>query len=212
MMIKIYYASLEEPLSDIDFQTKMKLLPLMMQNKILRLRCSVDQQASLIGKLLLKKGLMDLGFQHLFAQVQYSSYGRPYVNDELDFNISHSGCYVVCAFSVGGRIGVDIEQVRILDVEDFKRVFHKDEWIAIQSAENRYQVFFDYWTAKESVIKAIGKGMSIPLKSILVSNQQSIFEDLVWHHKQILLFEQCICQIACDKQIGHVDLYEMKFQ
>lgn len=211
MMIKIYYASLEQPLSNIDFQTKMKLLPLMMQNKILRLRHSVDQQVSLIGKLLLKKGMMDLGFEHLFAQVQYSSYGRPYVDDELDFNISHSGCYVVCAFSVGGSIGIDIEQVRVLDMKDFKRVFHKEEWADIQSAVNRYQVFFDYWTAKESVIKAVGKGMSIPLKSIFVSNKQSIFEDSVWHHKQILLFEHCICQIASDKLIDDVELYEMKF-
>ncbi|MEN5086510.1 4'-phosphopantetheinyl transferase superfamily protein [Sphingobacterium faecium] len=211
MMIKIYYASLEQPLSNTDFQAHMQLLPRLMQDKISRLKRLEDQQVSLIGKLLLKKGLMDLGFEHVFAQVQYSSYGRPYVDDELDFNISHSGCYVVCAFSVGGTIGVDIELVRELDMQDFERVFHHEEWAAIQSAENRYRFFFDYWTAKESVIKAIGKGMSIPLKSIFVSNQQSIFKESVWYHKQILLFDQCICQIASDKLIDDVDLYEMKF-
>ncbi|MDR2383938.1 MAG: 4'-phosphopantetheinyl transferase superfamily protein [Prevotellaceae bacterium] len=33
---------------------------------------------------------------------------------------------------------------------------------------NPFFTFYDYWTIKESVIKAEGRGLSIPLKNIFV--------------------------------------------
>src|SRR5262249_53602429 len=98
-----------------------------------------------------------------------NDYGRPRVCQpsfgDLDFNVAHSGGIAVCL--VGrGIIGVDVEDL-------FRRVllYVVDQYFSAtevqslmqQPTQLRTRRFYEYWTLKESYIKARGLGLSLPL-------------------------------------------------
>lgn len=86
---------------------------------------------------------------------------------DLRFNLSHTEDFIVCAITRHNAIGVDIEHTPrdndILAIAD--RYFSPLEVDALFSLPEEAQRsrFFDYWTLKESYIKACGLGLAIPL-------------------------------------------------
>jgi len=107
----------------------------------------------------------------------YSSEGKPSLDarhgSNLRFNVSHSGDIAALAFASGQEIGVDVEMIRRdLDVEEIpKRFFSLAEQtkLAGLSGEEKYQGFFNCWTRKEAYVKAVGSGLSLPLRDFDVS-------------------------------------------
>lgn len=96
--------------------------------------------------------------------------GRPILeNAELHFNLSHSGSSVLIAFSSATPVGVDVEEIReIPDLMAMARShFSMTEIEAIGrlSPAERTAAFFVIWTRKEAFVKAIGRGLSFPLRS-----------------------------------------------
>src|SRR3982751_1295192 len=104
-MIKIYFSSYSKKLSNSDFSAYLNLLPAELEQKIMRFRRWEDQHASLYGKLLLMRGLEEAGLDADLIHLKHTSYGRLYLESTPDFNISHSGFFVVCAFSFQSKIG-----------------------------------------------------------------------------------------------------------
>jgi 4'-phosphopantetheinyl transferase len=102
-----------------------------------------------------------------------SAYGRPEIanrDDEaqaLCFNISHTRGLIALGISRHRALGVDVENVvaRQLSMGIADRFFSPSEAAELASVapERRQDRFFEYWTFKESYIKAKGKGLSIPL-------------------------------------------------
>lgn len=91
-------------------------------------------------------------------------HGKPALADgAVEFNVSHSGERVAIAIA-SAPVGVDIEHDRELrDVLALaKRFFSPSEAAAV---ERDPSLFLSIWTAKESVIKAIGGGLTIELAS-----------------------------------------------
>ena len=98
------------------------------------------------------------------------SVGQPRTPLPLHFNLSNTRGLVACAVSVGHeRVGVDVERLdRKNDLEALAdRYFCPTESRALRTldAASRPRRFFDYWTLKESYIKARGLGLAIPLDS-----------------------------------------------
>jgi len=92
----------------------------------------------------------------------YSSRGKPFVNSNphLNFSISHSAEQLLIAVSADqsvGDLGVDIECIRPIQAIDqlARNSLHP---IEIESGGTSY--FFNYWSAKESLVKALGEGWS----------------------------------------------------
>jgi 4'-phosphopantetheinyl transferase len=101
-----------------------------------------------------------------------NKYGKPFLkgNYGLHFNVSHSEDWIVCAID-NKPVGIDIEKVRPVDLlEIAAQLFSDEEYktLIVKSPEDRQRFFFDLWTLKESYIKAVGTGFSIPLKSFTV--------------------------------------------
>lgn len=106
----------------------------------------------------------------------YGANGKPFVSgleNRFDFNLSHSGGVALYGFTLGHRIGVDVENIdRSLDVESIaSRFFSLEEVAALMAlpARQRRKAFFACWTRKEAYIKARGEGLSFGLKDFTVS-------------------------------------------
>jgi 4'-phosphopantetheinyl transferase len=89
------------------------------------------------------------------------------------FNLSHAGNLALLAVASGGSIGIDIEQVRNMADRDgvARRFFSAAEYQQYLSLapEDRTAGFFRCWTRKEAFIKAIGEGLSRPLRTFDVT-------------------------------------------
>lgn len=85
----------------------------------------------------------------------------------LRFNLSHTDGLIICAITLDDDIGCDIENTTrdndVLAIAD--RYFSPSEIRALFSlpTDQQRSRFFDYWTLKESYIKAWGLGLAIPL-------------------------------------------------
>ena len=102
-----------------------------------------------------------------------NSYGRPEIGNDnpavrrLSFNLSHTSQLVVLAVTADYPIGVDTEDgyTREAPLAVADRFFAPREVTDLRtlSPERQPERFFQYWTLKESYIKARGMGLSIPL-------------------------------------------------
>lgn len=182
MIVKIYYTRFQDPLPQARFQSLLSSLPVEMANRIKRYRRWQDAHAGLFGKLLLQQGLFDNGLNLSLEDLQLTDHQRPYFDlKHFDFNISHSGDYVVCALGFNGRLGIDIEAIRPLDLLDFKSLFHPSEWQQICTAQEPLRAFFSHWTRKEAVIKADGHGLSTPLAEVSSSAEVCTINEKNWY-------------------------------
>jgi len=103
------------------------------------------------------------------------TYGKPELLASpapLQFNISHSRDFALLAFARGGRLGVDVEQVRTLSdaLPLAERNFAAEEvqWLTSTPPQQQPEVFFRIWTRKEAVLKAVGAGLWIDLHGFSV--------------------------------------------
>lgn len=97
----------------------------------------------------------------------------------LRFNLSHTKGLIICAVTLKDDIGCDVEDTtrsnNVLAIADryFSSV-ETEELFSLPKEQQRHR-FFDYWTLKESYIKAWGLGLAIPLKDFSFN----IIDDLV---------------------------------
>ena len=75
-----------------------------------------------------------------------------------DFNLSHAGDFAVAALARGAQIGVDLEVLsRPADIELLgRRVFSESERELVRAGGRG--TFFDLWSRKEALLKALGCG------------------------------------------------------
>lgn len=180
--IDVLYTRFSKQLPGYLFNRYLSLLPFRLQDKNLRYRRWQDRHSHLFGKLLLLEGLKIYGYTDgVLNAVLYNQYSRPYLNGDIDFNISHSGEYVFCAIGKGVRLGIDVEEITQIDFDAFRQVMTKEQWQDIFESEDPRRTFFNYWTIKESVIKADSRGLSIPLLDIHVKESRVDYGNHTWH-------------------------------
>ncbi|WP_346940659.1 4'-phosphopantetheinyl transferase superfamily protein [Clostridium sp.] len=132
-----------------------------------------DKIRTLIGEILIRIIITEnLGIRNDNISFEKNPYGKPYIKEytQFNFNISHSGDFVVCAID-NNPIGVDIEEVKYIEYEDIaKNFFTKNEFDYITRNDSYSSVsrFYEIWTLKESFIKCCGQGLSMPLKSFSI--------------------------------------------
>ena len=101
-------------------------------------------------------------------------YGKPYLKNNqqnIEFNMSHSKDILCIVVTKDEEIGVDIEfKDSSINIEELQNlVFSTQETKYINSLESRAQkrdCFYNLWTLKESMVKAIGLGLSYPINQI----------------------------------------------
>lgn len=132
-----------------------------------------DKIRTLIGEILIRTVITeDLGIRNDNISFKKNQYGKPYLKDypNFNFNISHSGDFVVCAID-NNPIGIDIEEVKYMEYEDIAKNFfatNELDYITKNDPYSSLSRFYEIWTLKESYIKCCGQGLSMPLKSFSI--------------------------------------------
>ena len=105
---------------------------------------------------------------------KYSPRGKPslaerFGGDRIQFSLARSNGYVIYAFTLSRRIGVDLERVVPIESEQIANRFFSDREKAALHALNgneQLEEFFRIWTAKEAYLKACGEGLARPLNEV----------------------------------------------
>jgi 4'-phosphopantetheinyl transferase len=212
-MILILYTQIGEELSSRAWELCLSEMPLPMRTRISRYVRWQDRQAGLFGYLLLSQGLVRYGYPRDYLhRLVWDASGRPFLDVRLDFNISHSGAYAVCALDTEGRVGIDIEEMRQIDIYDFRGQMTAGQWQAIIASENRLAEFFSLWTKKEAVIKADGRGLSIPLDAIITEGEEAFVSGEVWELREVKIADGYCCHLATTGDDPELSLEEVSFQ
>jgi 4'-phosphopantetheinyl transferase len=109
------------------------------------------------------------------GQVSFSAnrFGKPRVTADhpLTFNLSHSRHFAMLAIAIETEVGVDIEDVRPIELEVAQHYFSPVEQaaLALLEGEDWLHGFYRCWTRKEAILKAEGVGLQLPLSSFDVS-------------------------------------------
>lgn len=155
-----------------------------------------------------------------------NAYGRPHIAPEivahypktadLKFNLSHTRGLVVLGVTRGREIGVDVENVgaREVPLEIADQFFAPVEVEALlqQPESSRHDRFFEYWTFKESYVKARGRGLSLPMDrfSFHYPHERAVrlviepdLDDLserwmLWQYRPAADYLLAVCAERCD--------------
>lgn len=178
-MIKVYASKL---LSDDDFAKKEQELKTYAQKstleKIDSFKSLKNKQRKLLGEMLAFKGLeecFNLSSDDIIFS--YGEKGKPMLKDSTNkfFNISHSGDWVICAIS-DKEVGIDIEKIKEARLNVANRYFTASEIKSLNSleAQEQNELFFTFWTVKESYLKYLGTGLTKALNSFDVSISNNV--------------------------------------
>jgi 4'-phosphopantetheinyl transferase len=199
MSIYLYATAYPEPLPAEQFNGLLGLIPATFHQSIGKYRRWQDAHAALLGKILLRTALEKAGQPTDLGRLQYTDWKKPILPAGPQFNISHSGNRVVCILGADARIGIDIELLKPFSFVDFEQQFTPREWAAIQTAPSPVAAFYHFWTAKESIIKADGRGLGIPLQELDLTNPNPIcFDDSCWSVHNLPFFDGYACHMALE--------------
>lgn len=139
----------------------------------LRLRFERDRHERLVSVALVRTALSRYAaIEPADWKFARNEFGRPdpvpgQCEPHLRFNLSHTRGLAACAVTVARDVGCDVECVdRACDTGAIAdRYFSRSELRDLRALprDRRRERFFDYWTLKESYIKARGMGLRIPL-------------------------------------------------
>lgn len=116
------------------------------------------------------------------GEYEINEHGKP-ISENKFFNVSHSHGYVVFVLD-NAPIGIDVEQIRSFNQSLIDFVFNDEEKKYIHDVTS----FFELWTNKEALVKALGTGIKIRPNQIpaLPLNSQRVYEGKKYFNKTII--------------------------
>jgi 4'-phosphopantetheinyl transferase len=152
--------------TEVEVQRMLPLVDEQRRNEALRYRFLFGQFACLKSWLMLKELLKTLGVNDL--KMEHNEHGKPSLvhHPEVHFNLSHckNGIAVVVDFS---PVGIDIESFRKDNIALVSRTMNPAEAEWIYSSSDPVEIFTQFWTQKEAVVKLRGTGIIDDLHHVL---------------------------------------------
>lgn len=157
------------------FKKFYSLMPEYRKNKIDRLSQEKDKILCLGAGILEREVFLENGLGEN-PQIGYEN-GKPILLDfdNVFFNTSHSGEKVITTIS-NLNVGCDIEKIKSERKSISNRCYTKEEQDFVNKFEGRDRdiSFFKIWTLKESFVKNLGAGLTIPFRSFSISLDDGI--------------------------------------
>jgi 4'-phosphopantetheinyl transferase len=178
----------------------------------MRFRLEKHQAFFFLTRILLRK-IIARYLSIIASDIEYviQKKGKPALtNTDLQFNLSHSGDLAVVALTRQAEIGIDIEEKKMTDYLSIaKRFFSADEYNAIaqlSNAEGR-EAFYQIWTRKEALVKAVGEGISmgfnqftVPADPVIQLTNYAFLKKSAWYLATIHIHPGFAASIAtCQK-------------
>ena len=170
----VYLAEVSALSDSALFAAGMERVPESRREKVRALRHEDIRRQSLGAGLLLTLALNERGAEWCDARILESPLGKPYLPDapDIHFSLSHAGIWVMCALG-NAPLGCDVERIGRGSERLAARFFHPEEQAYLTSfgkdTESAWQrAFTRIWTRKESLLKATGTGLSVPMNSFSV--------------------------------------------
>ncbi|MBP3720394.1 MAG: 4'-phosphopantetheinyl transferase superfamily protein [Clostridia bacterium] len=187
------------PLRDPDlFRRWLERMPEPRRQKVNAMRFEEGRCLSLGAGILLDRALAKRGVDGRTVRLAEEEYGRPWLPDypEFHFSLSHAGSWAVCAVGPA-PVGCDVERLGRGDERLVRRFFHPGEREALareKDPEAWDRLFTRIWTRKESYLKAVGRGLSLPLDSFQTLRE----EPGVWYdeHEMAEGYAFCCCGLG----------------
>ncbi|WP_242954225.1 4'-phosphopantetheinyl transferase family protein [Clostridium puniceum] len=180
------------------------------KSKIERFINRKDKIRALIGEILIRTIIIEtFGIRNEKIMFNKNEFGKPYLKDyeNFNFNISHSGEFVVCAID-DKPVGIDVEQIKPIEYKEIAEGFflnNEIEYIMKADLDSQLKKFYEIWTLKESYIKCCGTGLSMPLKEFLIdfdrhNNIRVVTNNECTNHKLRLIdidsdYKMAVCSI-----------------
>ncbi len=146
---------------------------------------------------------------------------KPYLINQpsVFFNVSHSADYALIAIAKS-PVGVDIEYVnKSFDYKEIlPNIFNKIETDDVQHSHEKHFIFYKFWTRKEAIVKAIGKGIDDDLIRIPVTDGlHSVPLSLVGDFKNLSVYsfkidDDYIGALSCAEEnfdLDHIVFYPL---
>jgi phosphopantetheine--protein transferase-like protein len=131
--------------------------------------------------LLLQEMLVESGTSPDGLVISTDEHGKPSLNADVSFSLSHSKGLIVCALATDGGarripIGADVERMGERNTEQMMRI--AERWFSDGEKELFLQDpseerFLSIWTAKEAMTKYFGRGLAI-LRDCDVTSRTSV--------------------------------------
>lgn len=175
------------------------------------------------GLELLRLGLAELYDIHLSEKkleerIKRGPHGKPFLagREDIFFNISHCDGLAACGFDVCS-LGIDLERTAVLKKTLLKRILTEAEQDFMQRNEQDpalYQeLFYRFWTLKESYIKWNGMGFSFDPKGVsfeLQLNEKNEIRNIVCSDVRVCCMQKKIGKdtilSVCRDQSGKEDI------
>ncbi len=146
---------------------------------------------------------------------QYGENGKPWVSEDLQFNLSHAHKKALIGF-YRKDIGVDIEYKKEIEgycgIGDLVFTEKEKEYM---NAGNKKDRFYELWTRKEAIIKVIGVGLTDEVKDLSVGTKEQFYKgNQIWQIKKIKSDFDYIAHVAYknDNVINNIKLYNFSFR
>jgi 4'-phosphopantetheinyl transferase len=150
----------------------------------------------------------------VFAYTEHNKVFLADTTSAIQFNLSHSADKAVIAINKHFPIGIDIEKIQAKSfLAIAKRFFSPEEYAELsQLPDNEASsAFFCLWSRKEAVVKAVGKGLSIPLSSFSLALDDRLeevtLEDETWSLVGLPILPGYQIALACRQPIQQVSLW-----
>lgn len=141
-----------------------------------KLRRIEDKLSYAKAHILIRKSLQKyLSFPAAEIEFTKSSFGKPGVSvpnglPKIEFNITHCEMLVACAVALS-PVGIDAEsRLRVLEPETIDFILHPREKSEMKSVDQKEwsETALRIWTCKEAALKALGVGLQIEPRQVLV--------------------------------------------
>lgn len=140
---------------------------------------ATTNQSSYENDLFLEKSLRHFLPNFSTADLLRDDFDKPYIKDNpLYFSLSHSKNLLVIACS-SSPIGIDCEFHKIRKFDTIAKRYYTNE--EQRYAEGDLANFYKVWCQKEALLKTVGIGIRIDLKSL---NSFSYNQGLEFNHKK----------------------------
>jgi len=196
-MIYLFIYNSKDRLTINQERNLINLLPKSYIDSISKIRNNKVKYQKLISRVLLIYALKENNCLNSLDELMYTEEERPYFScSNIDFNISYANSYTVLATSTSGRIGVDIEYVKPILYNKFRRQFTLKEWKFITTSSNPINAFYFLWTRKEALVKVNGKGIMLLPKISALHDLSNIEGEYYSLHNLPILGQKYIIHIA----------------